>query len=83
MKHTVATALAVAGLMLATDAVKPVHAQTVPSAPTQSSAEPANQTPAQRLIGGFAPKMVELTDGVLFGDVWERPQLDNSQRSSQ
>ena len=33
------------------------------------------QTPAQRLIGEFAPKLVELTDDVLFGDVWARPEL--------
>jgi 4-carboxymuconolactone decarboxylase len=30
-------------------------------------------TPAQRAVGDFAPKLVELTDNVLFGDVWERP----------
>jgi 4-carboxymuconolactone decarboxylase len=81
MKHTVAAALAVAGLLLATDVVKPAHAQTVPNAPTQPSDGSANQTPAQRLIGGFAPKMVELTDGVLFGDIWERPQLSKRDRS--
>jgi hypothetical protein len=28
------------------------------------------QTPAQRAIGDFAPKLVTLTDDVLFGDVW-------------
>ena len=28
---------------------------------------------AQQLIGDTAPKLVELTDQVLFGDVWERP----------
>ena len=31
-----------------------------------------NLTPAQRAIGDFAPKLVSLTDEVLFGDVWER-----------
>jgi 4-carboxymuconolactone decarboxylase len=30
---------------------------------------------AQKLIGDFAPKLVELTDDVLFGDVWARPEL--------
>jgi len=39
------------------------------------------QTPAQKLIGDFSPKMVELTDEVLFGDVWERPQLSKRDRS--
>jgi len=38
-------------------------------------------TPAQRAIGDFAPKLVELTDDVLFGDIWERPALDPRDRS--
>lgn len=29
-------------------------------------------TSAQKAIGDFAPKLVSLTDDVLFGDVWER-----------
>jgi 4-carboxymuconolactone decarboxylase len=33
------------------------------------------QTPAQRAIGDFAPKLVTLTDDVLFGDVWKRKYL--------
>jgi 4-carboxymuconolactone decarboxylase len=37
--------------------------------------------PAQRLMGDVAPKLVELTDNVLFGDVWERPQLSKRDRS--
>jgi 4-carboxymuconolactone decarboxylase len=36
---------------------------------------------ARRLLGDFAPKLVDLTDGVLFGDVWERPQLSKRDRS--
>jgi len=39
------------------------------------------QTPAQRLIGDFAPKLVQLTDDVLFGDVWARPGLSQRDRS--
>ena len=38
-------------------------------------------TPAQRLIGDFAPKLVSLTDEVLFGDVWARPELSLRDRS--
>src|SRR5687768_12689827 len=38
-------------------------------------------TPAQRLIGDFAPKLVELTDNVLFGDVWARPKFSPRDRS--
>ena len=36
---------------------------------------------ARRLYADLAPKMVELTDEVLFGDVWERPQLSKRDRS--
>jgi 4-carboxymuconolactone decarboxylase len=32
--------------------------------------EPKEQTRAQQLMGDFAPKLAELTDDVLFGDVW-------------
>ena len=38
-------------------------------------------TPAQRAIGDFAPKLVSLTDEVLFGDVWERTELSKRDRS--
>ena len=38
-------------------------------------------TAAQKAIGDFAPKLVELTDDVLFGDVWERPELSKRDRS--
>jgi 4-carboxymuconolactone decarboxylase len=38
-------------------------------------------SPAQQMIGDFAPKLVELTDDVLFGDVWERPGLSKRDRS--
>jgi 4-carboxymuconolactone decarboxylase len=33
------------------------------------------------LIGDFSPKLVELTDRVLFDDVWERPELSKRDRS--
>jgi len=36
---------------------------------------------AQRAIGDISPKLVALTDRVLFGDVWERPQLSKRDRS--
>ena len=36
---------------------------------------------AQQLIGDFAPKLVELTDRVLFDDVWERQELSKRDRS--
>ena len=39
------------------------------------------KTPAQKAIGDFAPKLVSLTDEVLFGDVWERTELSKRDRS--
>ena len=36
---------------------------------------------AKSLYGDIAPKFVELTDEVLFGDVWERSQLSKRDRS--
>ena len=42
---------------------------------------PDQPSPAKQMIGDFAPKLVELTDDVLFGDVWERPELSKRDRS--
>ena len=36
---------------------------------------------AQKTLGDIAPKLAQLTDDVLFGDVWERPQLSKRDRS--
>ena len=36
---------------------------------------------AEKMIGEFAPKLVELTDRVLFGDIWERKDLSKRDRS--
>jgi 4-carboxymuconolactone decarboxylase len=38
-------------------------------------------TAARRLLGDFAPKFVELTDDLLFGDIWARPDLSPRDRS--
>lgn len=51
---------------------------------TQGQAVPAPGTqakPSQKAIGDFAPKLAELTDDVLYGDVWERPELSKRDRS--
>ncbi len=37
--------------------------------------------PSQKAIGDFAPKLAQLTDDVLYGDVWERPELSKRDRS--
>ncbi len=36
---------------------------------------------AGKMLGDFAPKLLQLTDDVLFGDVWERPELSKRDRS--
>ena len=36
---------------------------------------------AQQAIGDIAPKLVQLTDDVLFGDIWARPGLSPRDRS--
>ena len=79
MKNFVAGFLAI-GAMLAGLASAPVHAQ-VSAAPAPAGAGNVQPTPAQKLIGNFAPKLVELTDNVLFGDVWARPELSPRDRS--
>ena len=32
-------------------------------------------------MGATAPKLAELTDSVLYADIWERPQLSKRDRS--
>jgi 4-carboxymuconolactone decarboxylase len=53
----------------------------VQETPKQAPAKDSGQTRAQQLMGDIAPKLAELTDGVLFGDVWERPGLSKRDRS--
>ena len=49
---------------------------------TQYGAQGNTQpTAAQRLLGDINPKLAELTDNVLFGDVWARPGLSPRDRS--
>ena len=43
--------------------------------------EPKEPSRAQQLVGDFAPKLAQLTDDVLFGDVWERAELSSRDRS--
>ena len=38
-------------------------------------------TAARESFGDLAPKLAALSDEVLFGDVWERPQLSKRDRS--
>jgi 4-carboxymuconolactone decarboxylase len=61
----------------------PPASQSATSAQTRGPhmSDTSQQTPAQKLIGDFAPKLVSLTDDVLFGDVWARPELSPRDRS--
>ncbi|RYX86411.1 cupin domain-containing protein [bacterium] len=52
-------------------AAKTVNNETRPNGPTR----------AQQLMGDLAPKLAELTDEVLLGDVWKRPGLSPRDRS--
>ena len=44
-------------------------------------ADDDTRTRAQQLIGDFSPKLVALTDDVLFGDIWARQELSPRDRS--
>ena len=45
------------------------------------SKPPVSSSAARDALRSFAPKLVDLTDNVLFGDVWERPGLSKRDRS--
>lgn len=55
----------------------------VSHAHAQTQAQPASpqQSRAQQLMGDINPKLAELTDNVLYGDVWARPGLSPRDRS--
>jgi len=36
---------------------------------------------ARQQLGEIAPKLAQMTDDVLFGDIWERPELSKRDRS--
>lgn len=40
-----------------------------------------DRNPGKRLMGDIAPKLAELTDNVIFGDIWERKALSKRDRS--
>lgn len=52
--------------------------QTLKNGATNMNREPSA---VQQMLGDFAPKFAELTDKVLFGDVWERKELSKRDRS--
>jgi 4-carboxymuconolactone decarboxylase len=54
---------------------------TSPPRATANAASNPQPRPSQRAIGDFSPKLAQITDDVLYGDVWERPQLSKRDRS--
>ena len=58
----------------------PLRAQGAPATHARAG-EGARPRPSQGAIGDFAPKLAELTDDVLYGDVWERTELSKRDRS--
>jgi 4-carboxymuconolactone decarboxylase len=50
-----------------------------PEEETMVSKQPTRTT--RDLIGDIAPKLADLTEDVLFGDIWERPGLSKRDRS--
>jgi 4-carboxymuconolactone decarboxylase len=75
--HTLKTlalgALLFGGVLQAAQAQQPSR-----SAPPAASQQLSR---AQQLMGDTAPKLADLTDKVLYGDIWERPQLSKRDRS--
>lgn len=80
MKKLTRNLFAAAGLLLFGGMSTMAIAQSQP--PAASNAAPTKPpSRAQQLMGDIAPKMAELTDNVLFGDIWERPGLAKRDRS--
>jgi 4-carboxymuconolactone decarboxylase len=48
---------------------------------TSSAGSGPRPRPSQGAIGDFAPKLAQITDDVLYGDIWERPDLSKRDRS--
>ena len=44
-------------------------------------ATPAAVSPAREEVRGVVPKLIDLSEKVLYGDVWERPGLSKRDRS--
>jgi len=59
----------------------PIRAQELASARADSGISAQQPSRAQQLMGDIAPKLAELTDDVLYADIWERPQLSKRDRS--
>ncbi|WBS01159.1 carboxymuconolactone decarboxylase family protein [Pseudoduganella sp. SL102] len=89
MNHLARNNLAVAVTAILVAVSAPASAQTnlaPPAAPLKpppagATATGAPTSRAQQMFGDISPKLADLTDKVLFGDVWERPGLSKRDRS--
>lgn len=75
MKHLLLNTFLTVGIVVAA----------MPGAACAQSNSEAKDSPvtsrAQQLMGDTAPKLAELTDDVLYKDIWERPELSKRDRS--
>ncbi|MEK1930196.1 MAG: carboxymuconolactone decarboxylase family protein, partial [Pararhizobium sp.] len=78
---TLTIKLFVAASLLLSGSISTVaRAQSDTPAATEQT-QKKQQSRAQQLYGDIAPKMAELTDDVLYADIWERPGLAKRDRS--
>ena len=77
MNKCIAHCLAALAMVAAGTSTALAQSSPAPAAPPSAS-QPSR---AQQLMGDIAPKLADLTDSVLFGDVWARPQLSRRDRS--
>ena len=45
-------------------------------------ATPAAASPAREEVRGVVPKLIELTEKVVYGDIWERPGFPSATGAS-
>ncbi|GGF62341.1 cytochrome D ubiquinol oxidase subunit II [Azorhizobium oxalatiphilum] len=83
MSKLLNTLLIVGGMTISGYAGALLHAQAQAQTASKPHAPVGERAPsrAQQLMGDIAPKLAELTDEVLFADVWERPELSKRDRS--
>ncbi len=79
MRVSLSKAKVVFGLIITLGVSSPTWAET--GSVTTDGEQVPQQTRAQQLMGATAPKLAELTDSVLYGDVWARPELSRRDRS--
>lgn len=69
----------ITGMLAATIGIAAGLESSMAQAPASNLDSAKSRT--QQLMGDIAPKLAELTDDVLYADVWERPELSQRDRS--